>query len=245
MARLDISYYQSSSKKITRNYRLVQVSDYHSNNKVKFIKEIKELNVDYILITGDLIDRRTYNLEVAEDLIRELSKITKILYICGNHEIWSNKYEEVKIMLKKYKVIILDNRNYIENELNFIGLVDPSTNFKDGSKVTYLDSQDDYLTKLANINSYNLLLAHRPEFFLEYAKHNLDLILCGHAHGGQFRFFNRGIYAPNQGLLAKYTAGEYYEKKSKMIVSRGLGNSRFPLRLFNNFELVVIDLIKG
>jgi len=92
-------------------------------------------------------------------------------------------------------------------------------------------------------NKFKILLTHRPEYINMYSKYNVDLVLCGHAHGGQVRLpFIGGLVSPNQGFLPKYTSGEYILKDTKMIVSRGLGNSIIPQRLFNRPEIILISL---
>ena len=89
---------------------------------------------------------------------------------------------------------------------------------------------------------YNILLSHRPEHFNDYVESGYDLVLTGHAHGGQLRLpVLGGVIAPHQGILPAYDAGAYTSGSTTMIVSRGLGNSLFPFRMFNNPELVVID----
>ena len=91
--------------------------------------------------------------------------------------------------------------------------------------------------------SKQILLAHEPQFINKYAEAGYKVALCGHAHGGQWRipFTGRGLYAPQQGVFPKYTQGVHICGDMQMVVSRGLGNSRFPLRLFNRPEIVVID----
>lgn len=102
---------------------------------------------------------------------------------------------------------------------------------------------DAKLKDLMDENQYTILLSHRPELFNVYAAHSIDLILSGHAHGGQVRLpFVGGLVAPNQGLFPKYDEGIYEIGPSKMVVSRGLGNSIFPVRINNRPELVVITL---
>ena len=92
--------------------------------------------------------------------------------------------------------------------------------------------------------SYTLLLAHRPEFFEIYKEFNIDLVFSGHAHGGQIRLpFIGGILAPGQGLFPKYDGGLYTESNTNMIVSRGLGNSIFPIRINNPPEIVSVTLV--
>lgn len=90
---------------------------------------------------------------------------------------------------------------------------------------------------------FTVLLSHRPEFFERYVQADVELALCGHVHGGQFRLpFVGGLYGPNQGLLPEYDSGLYTKEDTNMIVSRGIGNSRFPLRFNNRPEIVLVEL---
>ena len=94
-------------------------------------------------------------------------------------------------------------------------------------------------------DDFQVLLAHEPQYLENYyAETGVNLVFSGHAHGGQFRipFLNQGIYAPDQGLLPQYTGGEYTSGSSTMYLSRGLGNSGFPLRLFNHPEIICVTL---
>ena len=101
----------------------------------------------------------------------------------------------------------------------------------------------EHLKDLSYDSVFNILLSHRPELFDLYADRNIDLIFSGHAHGGQFRIpFIGGLVAPDQGLFPKYTSGVYKQNQSTMIVSRGLGNSIIPIRIFNRPEIVVVTL---
>ena len=87
-----------------------------------------------------------------------------------------------------------------------------------------------------------MLLSHRPELFDTYVSSGVDLVLSGHAHGGQFRFLQKGFVAPNQGLLPEYTSGLYTLNGTQMIVSRGLGNSIIPMRVNNRPEVITVTL---
>ena len=102
-------------------------------------------------------------------------------------------------------------------------------------------------TKINNMNltdNYCVLLSHRPEAFEDYVSENIDLVLSGHAHGGQFRLpIIGGIVAPNQGLFPKYDAGIYSENYTTMVVSRGIGNSIIPIRFNNRPEIISVELI--
>lgn len=101
---------------------------------------------------------------------------------------------------------------------------------------------DDTLSEIAgktNSDFYTILLAHQPEYIDRYSKFDIDAVFCGHAHGGQVRLpLIGGLYAPNQGIFPKYTCGVYHVNNTSLIVSRGLGNSLFPIRIFNKPNVV-------
>ena len=128
-------------------------------------------------------------------------------------------------------------------KINLLGIDDPefvTGNRDEGSVVkdAILKAKFEMLP-----NTFDVLLSHRPEFLTEYADEQLDLVLSGHAHGGQVRLpFIGGLVAPNQGVFPTYTAGLYEEQNTSMVVSRGLGNSIIPQRIFNRPELVVVQL---
>ena len=108
-----------------------------------------------------------------------------------------------------------------------------------------LCEQDNHrLSDMDLTNDYIVLLSYRPETFDAYVAKNIDLVLSGHAHGGQFRIpIIGGLIAPNQGFFPKYDAGMYCEKSTTMIVSRGIGNSIITLRLNNRPKIVCVELI--
>ena len=126
-------------------------------------------------------------------------------------------------------------------KISLIGLEDPDTVDRDESVQTFI--LDEALEPFAEDESYKILLSHRPEQFEVYVKHKVDLVLSGHAHGGQVRIpFAGGLVAPNQGFFPKYDSGLYVNGSTNMIVSRGLGNSIIPIRINNRPELVIITL---
>lgn len=234
-----------------KGYKILQISDLHNkqfgDNQDVLIQKIKSIDPDIIAITGDLIDSKSYDAEVSMQLIREIVKKYPVYFVTGNHEQWSGKYNRLEKELKKYDVNVLRNE-YVgiqkgEQEINLLGIDDPEfvTGNRDEGNII-IDE-----IKKAKIemqpDRYNVLLSHRPEFLTEYADEQIDLVLSGHAHGGQVRLpFIGGLVAPNQGVLPKYTAGLYVEQSASMVVSRGLGNSIIPQRILNRPEIVVVQL---
>ena len=155
----------------------------------------------------------------------------------GNHEIATNDVDHIKKELSNLGVIVLSNNEQIIEKngerIKIIGIEDPLSGV----------SVEDALIKFKKTEDFTLVLSHRPETFQDYVDNRLDIVFSGHAHGGQFRIPGLGgLVAPGQGLFPKYTAGLYEEKDTKMIVSRGLGNSVIPFRVFNTPELVVVVL---
>ncbi|MFY3791254.1 metallophosphoesterase [Ureibacillus sp. MALMAid1270] len=225
-------------------FRITQVSDLHDavfgDKQEKLIEKVRETNPDVIFITGDVIDSNRYNLEQSLDAVREFVKIANVYYVIGNHEVASNKVDEIYDVMKQIGVTILPNvATTIERNgerIELIGVEDP------------LNGHDpqwmlDVARNGSNGESLQILLAHRPEFFATYVANNLDMVFSGHAHGGQVRIpFVGGLVAPGQGFWPTYTAGSYSEKTTIMFVSRGLGNSTVPFRILNLPEIVVVEL---
>lgn len=253
--RMEISFIEIKDSQLPakfKNYKILHISDLHNKNfgkkQEKLIKEIVEISPDLIVITGDLIDRRRYNEEISLQLIQGIVDIAPIYLVSGNHEWWSGKWNSLRPKLEQYGVKVLGNSRYtIEKDgesILIFGIEDPAK-YTGGyqEKEAYLEEDLKSVVGERYKDKFSILLAHRPEKFKTYSKYGVNLIFSGHAHGGQFRIPGiGGIWVPGQGFLPKYTSGMYQLGNSKMIVSRGLGNSIFPQRLFNRPELVVVTL---
>ena len=230
-------------------FKILQISDLHNHrfgsNQNRLLESIETISPDLIVVTGDLIDRRRYDLEPIQELLAKFPNVPTY-YVSGNHEIWSGNYPEVKSLIEATGWNVLDNQTAIisrgEDLIQLIGLMDPSSRDQG-------DIQSHVTQKLNAIpihsEDFSILLSHRPNPFEIYANYPIDLVFSGHAHGGQFRLpFLGGFIAPDQGLFPTYTEGAHTLKQTTMIVSRGLGNSIIPLRVFNRPELVVVTLKK-
>lgn len=224
---------------IRDDVKIIQVSDLHGKefgrHNEKLITKIKCLSPDIIAVTGDLIHNYSpENKRVGLELISALSAIAPVLYVSGNHEMRNKGYSFYRKDLKEAGAEVLDNRTVTLCGVSVTGL--NGAHNKNGT-----------LSKITPEAENKLLLAHMPHHFDNYANCGYDVVLCGHAHGGQWRipFTGIGIYAPGQGLFPKYTSGVHTRGGTKMVISRGLGNSEFPLRLFNRPELVQIILTPG
>lgn len=251
---LELNTYTISSSKLPQNfdgYRIAHVSDLHNaemgKDNEKLLAMVRDADPDMIAITGDLIDSRNTNVEIALQFIQEAVKIAPCYYVTGNHEARVNEYDELKVGLTSAGVIILEDAqteiSIGADTITLIGVNDPSfqTDYLSGDSETVMN------TKLEELHTENdgftILLSHRPELFDTYVAYDVDLVLSGHAHGGQFRLpFIGGLVAPNQGLFPKYDAGLYTEDNTDMIVSRGIGNSILPFRFNNRPEVILIEL---
>jgi predicted MPP superfamily phosphohydrolase len=245
-----------SSKKIPSSFdgfTIVHISDLHNaefgNNQSRLLNAVKNASPDLIAITGDLIDSRRTDVAKAMEFISGAVKIAPVYYITGNHESRTSEYAKLKEQMTKAGVVILnDEGTKIKRgkaSIHLLGLNDPDFTETDDAYESAAMINAKLKDMLSVSNEYTILLSHRPELFDVYAANNIDLVLSGHAHGGQFRLpFIGGLVAPNQGLFPKYSEGVYEKNQTKMIVSRGLGNSIIPVRINNRPELVVITLNK-
>lgn len=232
------------------NYKIVQISDFHNTKSKRLardlVKEIKNQKPDIIVLTGDLIDANKEHMDISIDFIKEINNTAPIYFVTGNHEASINDYSELKNKLEENNVTILDNESQVikkkSSEINIIGINDPTMKHShyetDENIIEFELDSIDY-----NKDNYTILLSHRPELFEIYVDNDINLVLTGHAHGGQIRIpFIGGLIAPNQGLFPKYTNGKIEQDDTTMIVSRGIGNSILPFRINNRPELVLITL---
>ena len=251
---LEVNEYEIVSDRIPEafaGFRIAQVSDLHNKDfgegYGQLLTLLSEINPDIIVVTGDLIDSRHTDLDVALEFAWQAGKIARVYYVSGNHEARVPEYEDLKTGLVKAGVVILENQKVqITREgesITLMGIDDPS--FQED----YLFGDSEAVARQAIENlqnesdGYTILLSHRPELFDLYVETEMDLVFSGHAHGGQFRLpFVGGLVAPNQGFFPKYDAGQFTEKNTTMIVSRGVGNSIIPIRFNNRPEIVLVTL---
>lgn len=235
-------------------YRIAHVSDLHNaqmgKDNEKLLVMLREAEPDIIAITGDLIDSRNTDIHIALHFVQEAMKLAPCYYVTGNHEARVAEYSELKAGLEEAGVVVLENeRIQIERAgeyITILGVDDPSfrTDYLFGDAAAVISSG------LADIkpenDNFTVLLSHRPELFETYVAGDMDLVLSGHAHGGQFRLpFVGGLVAPDQGFFPEYDAGLYTEGSTNMIVSRGIGNSILPFRFNNRPEVILIELKQG
>ena len=231
---------------------IAPISDLHNaefgEGNAELLKLLAEIEPDLIAVTGDLVDSKHTDMDIALEFMRGAVKTAPAYYVPGNHEARLSEYGELRDGLEAAGVMVLEDRAVSPKryaQVNIIGLADPDFAISGDIFGEAPAMAGTKLSGLVDPHCYNILLSHRPELFDTYAACSIDLALTGHAHGGQFRLpFLGGLIAPNQGLFPKYDSGLYTEGGSNMVVSRGLGNSIIPLRFNNRPEIVVIEFIK-
>lgn len=234
-----------------RGFRIAQISDLHNAEfgykNEKLISMLKGCRPNIIVITGDLVDSRRTDIEVSVSFAKGAVLIAPVYYVTGNHESRIPEYEDLKKGLEEAGVQVLENESILLEQsgetIILAGVEDPcfGADYLFESEKEVLENN---LSDLINDEQqFTILLSHRPEYFDVYADNNVDLVFCGHAHGGQFRLpFIGGVIAPNQGMFPKYDAGLYTKENTDMIVSRGIGNSILPFRVNNRPEIVLVEL---
>lgn len=249
-------------------FRITQVSDlqsqYFGKNQRRLLKRVAESRPDIIVFTGDLVDRNHTDYEAGLIAMRGLIAIAPVYYVDGNHEIAlpeediSQFYDE----LQKIGVhLLFDRSETVERDgarIRLFGLRESTVEAakeeaarRSRRKASLAEPERitevlDRMTGGRSAEEPGILLAHEPQFFSTYCREGIDLIFAGHAHGGQIRLpFTEGLFAPGQGFLPKLTRGIHRHHETTMIISRGLGNSVFPFRIFNRPEIVVTELQKA
>lgn len=229
--------------------RVVQVSDLHNANfgtgQSSLIEKVEAAEPDVIFLTGDLVDSNRYDLETSLTLVDALVDMSEVYFVLGNHEVAVNKIEEITAALEERGVTVLMNDKVQWEEggetVQIAGINDPLFNID----LTDENFTREALAEAALTDEFTLLLAHRPEMFSIYAEQGIDMVFSGHAHGGQIRIPGLGgLIAPGQGWFPTMTEGVFRKEGTQLVLSRGLGNSGFPVRVFNLPEVVAVTLEK-
>ena len=250
---LSVEHFNIETEKLNMEtgYKIAHISDYH-NTKNKFLTDailssLKEEKPDIIFITGDLVDCRKTDIEKGIDFVSKIVEIAPVYYVTGNHECnisidSQSAFDNMIVDLKTLGVTVLRGEKSVvtlpdKEKINIWGIDDPYFHCEYAGEVS--QTTDELCSQLEIDNSkFNILLAHHPEQIDIYSSYNFDLVYSGHAHGGQGRLFGIGLIAPDQGFFPKYTSGLYEEKDTKLIVSRGIGNSIAPIRFFDRPHLI-------
>jgi predicted MPP superfamily phosphohydrolase len=249
---LTVREYKISTTKKTgdQGLTIVLIADLHSSiygkNQNKLIEKIKRQTPDLILLAGDIVDQKRLRYG-AELFLSGIKDIAPVFYVFGNHEYKKGEVEKTKAMIREYGITILD-ANY--SRINVKGMPILIAGIEDPDKVLYVKRYSERksmiraFNSLGDIEDYKILIAHRPERIEKYLNYDFDLVVSGHAHGGQVRipFILNGLYSPGQGLFPKYAGGLYRHGKATHIVSRGVSFRPLLPRVFNPPEVVCIKI---
>lgn len=245
--RLILRTYTVVSPKLTAEVRLAVVTDFHSSdNADDVVAMVASSAPDAVLMVGDLFDDDTQNrpTERTLSLMRQLSALYPCYYVSGNHEAWTGEMDALYQQTEEAGVKVLRMSSGVltvrGQRIALCGIPDPYEMVFSGAP----DTEEQIRQALEDVDSadFTVLLAHRPELLAKYAQFPLDLVVSGHAHGGQVRIPGvlNGLYAPNQGWFPKMAGGAYTQDGTTLIVSRGLAvRTRLP-RIFNRPEVVLV-----
>ena len=257
MSKLDVTEYRINNQGFGKKIRFAIVSDLHSKGGTpieSIVNVLKNKHPDYILCPGDIFERldgsEKQHKAAGLELLRNAAEIATTFYSIGNHEnggicSWNAikwwridcipKYYDAQELdeIGKTGAVFLDDGLVIEDGIAFGGLSSGLINKERRPDLEWLD-------EFCALDCPKVLLCHHPEYYEKYlADKNIDLIVSGHAHGGQWRIFGRGVFAPGQGIFPKYTAGVHF---GRLVISRGLKSSKTIPRIFNRPEIVIIDV---
>lgn len=248
--RLILRTYTVASPKLTAEVRLAVVTDFHSSDNADDVAAMVASCVpDAVLLVGDLFDDDTQNrpTERTLSLMRQLSAQYPCYYVSGNHEAWTGEMDALYQQTADAGVTVLRMSSGVltvrGQRIALCGIPDPYEMVFSGAP----DTEEQLRQALEDVDSadFTVLLAHRPELLTKYAQFPLDLVVSGHAHGGQVRIPGvlNGLYAPNQGWFPKLAGGAYTQDGMTLIVSRGLAvRTRLP-RIFNRPEVVLVRCV--
>lgn len=248
--RLILRTYTVVSPKLTAEVRLAVVTDFHSSdNADDVVAMVASCAPDAVLLVGDMFDDDIANrpTERTLSLMRQLSAQYPCYYVSGNHEAWTGEMDALYQQTEEAGVTVLRMSSGVltvrGQRIALCGIPDPYEMVFSGAP----DTEEQLRQALEDVDSadFAVLLAHRPELLAKYAQFPLDLVVSGHAHGGQVRIPGvlNGLYAPNQGWFPKLAGGAYTQDGTTLIVSRGLAvRTRLP-RIFNRPEVVLVRCV--
>ena len=214
---------------IPEDVKFIFVSDLHECEVEPILDAIRSAKPHAVLIGGDLVHDSS-NYKNGLEFLSLACEICPNFVSLGNHE---HKYgENIGNEITKRGAVLLDNRSTCFGGIHIGGL---------SSRLHNSEIPDtEWLYDFTKLDGFKILLSHRPEYYEKYLKEfQIDLTISGHAHGGQWRFFGRGMYAPGQGILPKYTSGLH---EGRFIVCRGLGNPHLVPRINNSPEIITLDI---
>ncbi|MCC8023147.1 MAG: metallophosphoesterase [Clostridiales bacterium] len=253
--RVVTTHYRVETRHAVQESTILHLSDLHSTRMGGLADRAAAIAPDLIAITGDLINDRGRNIDGMLKLCRDLTAICPVYYVPGNHEHRLESFERLMYQISDTGVSVLRDESESlflhEMPVHILGLDEDQASFEDyQARKAGTYQYRDYTETFAAFSKkpgFRLVLSHYPENFrtigaCSYEQYDFDLMLAGHAHGGQVLLPLGGpLFSPSQGVFPKYARGRHGTRPA-LIVSRGIGNSEFPLRVFNHPQLVVIHL---
>lgn len=251
--------YEIESDKVTKPCKFVLLSDLHNKSygkdHEKLIDRIDDISPDAVLVAGDMLTAsRGQPAGVSLSLMRQLAAHYRIYYGMGNHEqrmeqypeYYGTTYDDYVVKLREMGIEPLINESTYLSEYN-VAVCGSMIDMCYYKKFRKYPMDEHYLTKLLGEpreDACQILIAHTPQYFEEYAAWGADVVVSGHVHGGIVCLpVLGGVLSPNMTLFPKYDGGQFTRGRATMILSRGLGTHTIPVRVFNPGELVVLTLV--
>lgn len=254
MYDLNITEYNVQTKKQDIDLKIAVVADLHAKKVSPVINAIEKIKPDIIISPGDMFEcfekKNSRRNKSGFDFFNQAVKLAPVYYCFGNHELAGKTYENYP-EISGYRSIpphitewlseigvhsVFDSYSFLNDDIAIGGLL--SGSHRDGGKPNI-----EFVDKFSSLSQYKILVCHHPEYYEQYlSDKDIDMILSGHAHGGQWRIFGRGVFTPGQGFFPKYTSGVH---DGKLIISRGCSNSTHPIwvpRLFNPKEVLSVHV---
>lgn len=258
-----VEYELSTCKDIGGPVKFVMLSDLHDTDVThdgnrRLLRSIESINPDFVILAGDMITsymQPSYNSDVAFDFLRELANRFTVYYGVGNHEQrykaeperFAGKYDKLVEFVQKFGIHFLSD-SYIDREedkIRIYGFDIPIDNYRRAVKTYLPDGIINDRLGNPDEDKYNILIAHNPDFFVDYAAFGPDLVLSGHLHGGIVAIPGiGGVISPQLRLFPKYDFGTFTKGNTTMIVSRGIGWHTIPVRIFNKAEIVSVTILQ-
>lgn len=249
---LEIKNYSMTTDKLDTKVKFVFISDLHNKeygeNNIDLISKIKEQSPDFIAVGGDMVNKYSSDDRVMKELLPNLVQTAPTYCVLGNHELTLAEQIDFKSDINSTGAKLLDNEavtlNINGEEILLGGMSDfpyyefNAPDFETDERYFWEDFKE------RSKNCFSILLNHQPEYLSDITQDcNIDLIVCGHTHGGLIQIpFVGGLFAPNQGFFPKYDKGEFDLNGTKMIISAGLGDAYPVLRINNCPEITVVNI---
>ena len=227
---------------VARPMRIALCSDLHDNKYERALALLEEYAPDLIAIPGDIGEEERDLNARGLAFMRSCAALAPTVFALGNHDKAFNSYADTAAYIRDSGVILLDDEDVFLQNIWIGGL---TTGFRNRKREGYFTPAPrpnlEWLDKVfCQREGFKILLSHHPEYYEPYFRQrDIQLVLSGHAHGGHWQFCGRGVLAPGQGFLPRYTYGVH---DNRLVISRGMGDHTFIPRIGNPREIVMIDL---